>query len=106
MTLSFSELKPEIDKLKAQVKREADAIYLLRENLFNQRNSLSYQNKVIEIVNRLKKEINGIYGTVSELFSLKNEEYSIPVLRSIGRRSEFIVVENEEVARQCIDKLK
>ena len=106
MTLSFSELKPEIDKLKAQVKREADAIYLLRENLFNQRNSLSYQNKVIEIVNKLKKEINGIYGTVSELFSLKNEEYSTPVLRSIGRRGEFVVVENEEVARQCIEKLK
>ena len=106
MTLSFSELKPEIDKLKAQVKREADAIYLLRENLFNQRNSLSYQNKVIEIVNKLKNEINGIYGTVSELFSLKNEEYSTPVLRSIGRRGEFVVVENEEVARQCIEKLK
>lgn len=106
MTLSFSALKPEIDRLKTQAKREADSIYLLRENLLNQRNALSSQNRVIDIVNRLKKEINGIHGTVSELFSLKNEEYSIPVLRSIGRRGDFIVIDNEETARQCIDKLK
>ncbi|MGC8533087.1 MAG: AAA family ATPase [Candidatus Parvarchaeum sp.] len=106
MTLSFSSLKPEIDKLKAQSKREADSIYLLRENLLNQRNSLSSQNRAVEVVNRLKKEIKGIYGLVSELFSLKNEEYSTPVLRSIGRRSDFIVVEDEETARQCIEKLK
>ena len=106
MTLSFSALKPEIDRLKTQAKREADSIYLLRENLLNQRNALSSQNRVIDIVNRLKKEINGIHGTVSELFSLKNEGYSIPVLRSIGRRGDFIVIDNEETARQCIDKLK
>jgi chromosome segregation protein len=106
MTLSFSSLKPEIDKLKIQTKREADSIYLLRENLLNQRNSLSSQNREIDVVNRLKKDIKGIYGLVSELFSLKNEEYSIPVLRSIGRRGGFIIVENEETARQCIDKLK
>lgn len=106
MTLSFSSLKPEIDKLKIQAKREADSIYLLRENLLNQRNSLSSQNRAVEVVNRLKKEINGIYGLVSELFSLKNEEYSTPVLRSIGRRGDFIIVENEEIARQCIEQLK
>ncbi|MCL4361888.1 MAG: chromosome segregation SMC family protein [Candidatus Parvarchaeum sp.] len=106
MTLSFSSLKPEIDKLKIQAKREADSIYLLRENLLNQRNSLSSQNRAVEVVNRLKKDINGIYGLVSELFSLKNEEYSTPVLRSIGRRGDFIIVENEETARQCIEKLK
>ncbi|MCW1294414.1 MAG: chromosome segregation SMC family protein [Candidatus Parvarchaeum sp.] len=106
MTLSFSSLKPEIDKLKIQAKREADSIYLLRESLLNQRNSLSSQNRAVEVVNRLKKDINGIYGLVSELFSLKNEEYSTPVLRSIGRRGDFIIVENEETARQCIEKLK
>jgi chromosome segregation protein len=106
MTLSFSSLKPEIDKLKIQAKREGDSIYLLRENLLNQRNFLSSQNRAVEVVNRLKKEINGIYGLVSELFSLKDEEYSTPVLRSIGRRGDFIIVENEETARQCIEKLK
>ena len=74
--------------------------------MLNQRNSLSSQNREIEVVNRLKKDIKGIYGLVSELFSLKNEEHSTPVLRSIGRRGDFIIVENEEIARQCIDKLK
>jgi chromosome segregation protein len=106
MTLSFSALKPEIDKLKMQAKRESESVYLLRENLLNQRNVLSSQNRAIEVVNKLRKEITGLYGLVSELFSLKNEEYSTPVLRSIGRRVDFIVVENEEIARQCIEKLK
>ena len=106
MTLSFSSLKPEIDKLKIQTKREADSIYLLRENLLNQRNSLSSQNRALDVVNKLKKDIKGIYGLVSELFSLKNKEHSISVIRSIGRRGDFIIVENEETARQCIEKLK
>ena len=106
MTLSFSSLKPEIDKLKVQAKREADSVYLLRENLFNQRNLLSSQNRAIEAVNRLKKEIKGIYGTVSELFSLKNEEHSVPVFRAVGRRSDFIIVDSEDTARACIEKLK
>ena len=105
-TLSFSALKPEIDRLKAQVKKESDSVYLLRENLFNQRNLLSSQNRVIEVVNRLKKDIKGIHGAVSELFSLNNAEYMIPVLRAIGRRSDFIIVDSEETARECIEKLK
>ena len=106
LTISFSSMKPEIDRLKNQSKRESDSIYLLREQLLNQRNMLSSQNKVIEVVSKLKKEIQGVHGAVSELFSLKDEKYNIPVMRSIGRRSDFIVVENEEVARRCIEKLK
>ena len=47
MTLSFSSLKPEIDKLKIQAKREADSVYLLRENLLNQRNLRKKQGKVM-----------------------------------------------------------
>ena len=106
LTLTFSSLKPETDKLKIQSKREGDSVYLLREQLLNQRNLLSSQNRAIDIVNKLKKEINGVRGAVSELFSLKDSKYNIPVIRSIGRRSDFIIVENEDIARECIEKLK
>jgi chromosome segregation protein len=106
LTISFSNLKPEIERLKSHSKREGDSVYLLREQLLSQRNILSSQSRVIDVVNKLKKEVNGVHGAISELFSLKDEKYNIPVMRSIGRRSDFIIVENEEVARDCIAKLK
>jgi chromosome segregation protein len=106
LTLTFSSLKPETDRLKIQSKREGDSVYLLREQLLNQRNLLSSQNRAIDIVNKLRKEITGVHGAVSELFSLKDSKYNVPVIRSIGRRSDFIIVDNEDTARECIEKLK
>ncbi len=105
-TIKFSSLNPEVEQLRASIKKEGDSIYWLRETLFSQKNQLSSQNKAIDAVNKLKKGINGIHGTVSELFTIKSDEYSIPISRSIGRRGEFIVVDNEDVASECIKAIK
>ena len=105
-TIKFSTLSPEVESLRNSIKKESDSIYWLRENLLSQKNSLASQNRAIDVVNRLKKKISGIHGTVSELFTLKSDEYTVPIFRSIGRRGEFIVVDNENIASECIKEIK
>lgn len=52
-----------------------------------------------------KKEIQGIYGTISELGSVK-EKYSTALERSASGRINSIVVESDSVAEKCINYLK
>ncbi len=106
MTLQYSEIKNAVEKAKARIKAESDKIYWLKENLLAQKAALASQNRAIETADKLKKEASGVYGTVNELFSIKDEKYSEALSSSIGRRGDFIVVEDETVASKCIDKLK
>jgi len=52
-----------------------------------------------------KKNISGIYGTISELGSVK-EKYSTALERAAGGKINSIVVESDKVAEQCINYLK
>lgn len=106
MTIRFSELRPLIDKVKTSVKKEDDMLYLLKENLLNQKTALNSQNRAAETATKLKKEIQGVHGTVNELFLVINENYTQAIFRSIGRRGDFIVVDDEATVSRCIEKLK
>lgn len=52
------------------------------------------------------KGIEGVYGQVSDLISLKDERFQTAVEVAAGGRLKNIVVENEEVARRCIEIIK
>lgn len=106
LTLKFSDIKPEVDKLKSSIKKESDQLYWLRENLLSSRSSILNQSRATELADRFRKEINGVFGTVGELFTVKEQSHSDSIFRSIGRRSEFVVVDNEDTAKSCIDRLK
>ncbi len=106
MTLHYSEIKRAVEKAKANIKTESDKIYWLKENLLAQKALLASQNRAIETADRLKKDISGVYGTINGLFSIKDDRHSEAISSSIGRRGDFIVVEDEIVASKCIEKLK
>ena len=106
MTVRFSELRPAVDKLKLNVKKEEDTLYWLRENLLTQKTTLNSKSRAIDTAEKLKKEVSGVYGTVNELFTVVNETYTQAIFRSIGRRGDFIIVENEAAVSKCIEKLK
>ncbi len=52
-----------------------------------------------------KKEIQGICGTVAELGSV-NEEYALALETAAGGRMMSVVVENDNVAKECIQYLR
>jgi len=54
---------------------------------------------------RDKGEIKGIHGTIGELGKVR-EEYSLALEVAAGGRISAIVVEDDEVAAQCIERLK
>ncbi len=54
----------------------------------------------------LFKNIPGVYGPVSELISLKDNKLQTAIEFAGGGRLKNIVVENEDVAKKCIEILK
>lgn len=58
--------------------------------------------KIVEVF----KEIRGVYGTVSDLIKVKNYEHITAIEVAGGGRLRYIVVENENVAKECIDLAK
>ncbi len=106
LTIKFSEIKPEVDRLKSALKGESDKLYWLRENVLASRGSILNQSRAMEMADRLRKEIEGVFGTVAELFTVNDLRYSDSIIKSIGRRSEFVVVDGDDTAKACIDRLK
>ncbi len=56
-------------------------------------------------VSILRDNIKGIHGTVDSLYSVE-EKYASALDSAIGSRGKFIVVDNEDVALECIEFLK
>ncbi|MCL4399546.1 chromosome segregation protein SMC [Candidatus Parvarchaeota archaeon] len=102
----FSSLEPELVRLKQYKKQKEDRIYWLKENLLSESASIHSKSKSSEVADKLKNDVRGVYGSVGQLFSVKNEIYSEAIYRSIGRRSDFIVVDSDTIAAECINKLK
>ncbi|SHK39438.1 chromosome segregation protein SMC [Thermocrinis minervae] len=50
--------------------------------------------------------IEGVYGRVSDLISVKDPQHIKAIEVAGGGRLSFVVVEDEEVARKCIQRLK
>ncbi|MEZ0323290.1 MAG: chromosome segregation protein SMC [Hydrogenothermaceae bacterium] len=57
-------------------------------------------------ISLILKDIPGVYGQVSDLISLKDEKFQTAIETAAGARLKNIVVEDEEVAKRCIEILK
>ncbi len=62
---------------------------------------VSESDKIMNVI----KEIDGVYGRIGELFTV-DEIFATAIEVAMGRGIDFIVVENEEVAKKCIEKLR
>jgi len=60
----------------------------------------------ISAIMRLKKVMDGIHGTVSQLGNVTNKDYETALNIAAGKGMEYIVVENEDVATKCIEYLR
>ncbi len=58
-----------------------------------------------KITNILKDKVNGIYGTVSDLASV-NKKYALALNVAARHKRNYIVVENDKTAFECIKLLK
>jgi len=54
----------------------------------------------------LIKHINGVYGQVADLISVKDDELITAIEAAGGGRLNNVVVENEDVAKECIETLR
>jgi len=121
----MEEMKVSLEKMKKELqeKLQQDSLLVveiseLKENhakflkeLHNQEGKREvYLNMlergVKEIIEAKNKGIlKGIYGAVSSLGKV-NEEYKLPLSVAAGNRINSIVVENEDIAKQCIEYLR
>jgi chromosome segregation protein len=62
-------------------------------------------NMAVKKILEQKKQFKGVYGTVSELGEV-NSKYALALEVAAGNKIKSIVVENDQVAAQCINYLK
>jgi chromosome segregation protein len=93
----YKQLETKLKKVKEEKEEVLKRIFKLEtENSFS-------DNQIVE---ELKKNIEGVYGTVASLIRVKEEEHILPIEVGGGNRLRYVVVENEDVAKKCIDYLK
>ncbi|KYC54180.1 MAG: Chromosome partition protein Smc [Candidatus Methanofastidiosum methylothiophilum] len=106
----YNDLKRELNQVEIESKQALTQYENLRARINVKKEvqtDITGGQKAIAEILRAKKDklIPGIYGTISELGTTK-EEYSIALEVAAGSRLTNIVVENDEVARECVKFLK
>ncbi|MEN3033508.1 MAG: chromosome segregation protein SMC [Aquificaceae bacterium] len=108
----------ELEKSRSQTNLEQ--LKTKKQKVYNEIKELeSEQNKLIEEISTLRLKlknasediqifdgISGVFGRFRDLISLKDSIYAKAVEVAAGSRMSYIVVENEDVARLCISRLK
>jgi len=120
---AYEEKEEELKRLKTIKAREEAELKKLEESLRAYEKKLSEVKKALEETIREKgaverevegrvspselfKEVKGVYGTVAELIRVKDPQHVLAVEVAGGGRLRHLVVEDEEVARACIEKAK
>ncbi len=91
-----------IDSTQTEIIRKKDKIDLNSRELTRLR-SISGANEVVQRLLDLNKP--GVFGTVSSLIEIP-KRYDIALAVALGRHANDIVVENDDVAAECIKYLK
>ncbi|MCW1296081.1 MAG: chromosome segregation protein SMC [Candidatus Parvarchaeota archaeon] len=98
-----------IEEISMNLKKKEDEIRTLEMAILRleaRKNSIFEAMEIgAKEVLKLRDKIDGIYGTVSELASVK-EEFALPLRVACGNKLNYIVVENENVAEKCIEHLR
>jgi chromosome segregation protein len=91
----LEEVEDQLKKLRAEREDVLQELAVLREKLRSaEQDYLPFE------------DIEGVYGRVADLIKVKDYEYLKAVEAAGGQRLSFVVVENEEVAKKCIQRLK
>ncbi len=113
----------ELDKIRRLKAVEESALKQSKEYLKELENKLSKIREALEEIIKSKayvesklaslepvtdifEDIEGVYGTVGDLISVKDPQHMKAVEVAGGARLRYVVVEDEEVARKCIQLLK
>jgi len=64
-----------------------------------------FHNLAVKKILEQKNKIRGIHGTVAQLGKV-NKKYALSLETAAGSRTNYIIVENDKVAAQCIKYLK
>lgn len=109
--LKVNSLNSELSRYKirkeSQEKKLKEIQQKIQENFKNLASVLAQLSQFRDDkISLLLKDIPGVYGQVSDLISLKDQNLQNAVEAAAGSRLKNIVVENEDVAKRCIEILK
>ncbi|MFW9921698.1 MAG: chromosome segregation protein SMC, partial [Candidatus Thorarchaeota archaeon] len=117
LDIKVSELKEELQTVEAELSENEQTIRDVAINIKRIQTELETTKRIMEemtnrdkgikliIEAREKNTIKGIYGTVGELCKT-HPQYSIALNVTAGSRSDFVVVEDDEVAAKCVMLIK
>jgi len=96
----------EIEETEKLILNARDEVVTIKAVNEERKRLLRGQSAVREILKlRDDKKIEGVYGTISEL-GKTDMKYALALEVSAGNRANFIVVDDDEVATECINFLK
>ncbi|HIJ97835.1 TPA: AAA family ATPase [archaeon] len=105
-------IRSETDNLKSRIQIAESKINSKKAEISNIDSMMTRLQGILEEredgdskVSLLKENIKGVHGTVNSLYKV-DEKYSSAIDAAIGNRGKFIVVEDEDIALECIQYLK
>ena len=101
--------KLSIEAIKQTISKYSNSLSLLKkdiENILVEKATIESQLRFSDEDSFIFENIRGVYGKVEDLISLKDEEYKDAIEAAAGGRLSYVVVESEEVAKECIELLK
>lgn len=110
-TLTLSKLQNEDAQLASQLANARSALLSQKEKLEKKRlehtaikDKVSLSNAVTKVLEQ-KNKLKGVYDTVSKLGKVQSK-YALALDVAAGPRLTSVVVDNEDVAKKCIDYLR
>ncbi|HIJ99091.1 TPA: AAA family ATPase [archaeon] len=103
-------IRAEIENLKTRVQVAESKIASKKaeisgiDSIISRLQSIAEEEEDTKVLT-LKQNVKGIHGTVSNLYKV-DAKYAAAIDSSVGGRANYIVVENENVALECIEFLK
>ncbi|MEG2814430.1 MAG: hypothetical protein RSA79_07495, partial [Oscillospiraceae bacterium] len=102
-SLKLKEIKAESDKLSLLIKEKQQRVKML-DNL--EKSNEGFYGSVKEVLKHSKSgQLDGIYGTLSQIVNVKNE-FSLAIETALGGSLQNIIVENEKAAKNAMNFLK
>jgi len=98
-----------IEAIKQTIAKYSNNLSLIKkdiESIIVEKATIESQLRLSEDDTFIFENIRGVYGKVEDLISLKDEEYKEAIEAAGGGRLSYVVVESEDIARECIELLK
>ncbi len=94
LALKIEQSRNKIDELRRKIDR------------LNTQKNMTFRYGGTGLKELMKQNLHGVIGTVSQLFSVKDKRYELPLKIGGGKRLLNVVTTNEDVANLCINFLR